>query len=372
MRDAKAPSTVPPRGGGVSLMTLLRFAVICLVVALPACERGARTQPEPSPAGSGSGKPGGGGPPLAARGHVAAETKLGSNVTAVGTLSANESVEIVSEVSRRLLKVHVAEGAEVKRGALLFSLDAADIGAELARLGVRKRQLASNEARQRQLLSQNLISQAEYDRGKSELDELVAEMATQGVALRKARIRAPFAGRVGLRRVSVGAWVTPATVLTTLQDSRQLKLDFSLPERYAAEVRVGDEFVLRVGGRAEDFKGRVTAIEPTIDRATRSLSVRGLTDNSSGKLHPGGFANVELSLGAARAALMIPAHALVPNTEGQAVWLLREGKAALVPVEIGRRTADEVEVVRGVVAGDTVLTSNLLRLRPGAPVTLEK
>lgn len=353
-------------------MTPFRIACVCLALALPACERGAATKPEPSAAGSGSAKPGGGGPPLLARGYVAVESQLGSSVPTIGTLSANESIDVVSELSRRLIKVNVAEGAEVKKGALLFSLDASDVGAQLTRLAVRKKLLASNEARQRQLLEQNLISQAEYDRTKSELDEIVAEMATHGVTLTKTRIRAPFAGRVGLRRVSAGAWVTPATVLTTLQDTRQLKLDFSLPERYASSVHVGDEFSFRITGSTEVFKGKVTAIEPQIDRATRSLSLRGLTENSSGKLRAGGFANVELSLGADKRTLMLPASALVPNANGQGVWLLREGKAAFVPVEIGRRTPDEVEVVQGVSAGDTVLVSNLARLRPGAPITLEK
>ena len=194
----------------------------------------------------------------------------------------------------------------------------------------------------------------------------------RGVTLQKTRIRAPFAGKVGLRRVSAGAWVTPETVLTTLSDTSKLKVDFALPERYVADVRVGHEFFFKVTGRPERFKGQVIAIEPEIDRATRSVSVRGLTENAEGELASGAFANVEVPIGADKPILTVPAQALVPSVKGHGIWVLTDGKASLRPVEIGQRTADDVEIVSGLSAGDTVLVNNLLRLREGAPVTLEK
>lgn len=346
-------------------------ALVCLLaLSALACNRASATKPEP-PAGSASAKPAAGGPPLLARGHVVTPKPLAVRVPTVGTLVANEYVEVVSELSRRLVKVHVSEGALVKKGALLFSLDASDLGADVRRLEVKRKLLSSNEARSRQLLAQNLVSQAEYDRVKSELDEIQAELGTRGVTLAKTRIRAPFAGKVGLRRVSAGAWVTPQTVLTTLQDTSKLKLDFSLPERYSGDVRVGHELSFRVTGRPEQFKGSVIAVEPGIDRATRSISVRGVTDNSEGKLTAGAFANVEVPIGAERPVLTIPAQALVPDVKGHGVWVRADGKATLRRVEIGQRSADEVEIVSGLSAGDTVLVNNLLRLREGAPVTLE-
>jgi len=351
-----------------ALVTPARIVLVCL--ALGACNRASATKPEP-PAPSGSAKPAAG-PPLAARGYVVSAKPVEVTVPSVGTLGANESVRVVSEISRRLVKIHVAEGALVKKGALLFSLDGSDVGAEVRRLEVRKKLLASNEARSKQLLAQNLVSQAEYDRVKTELDEIGAEIATRGVTLGKTRIRAPFAGKVGLRRVSAGAWVTPDTVLTTLSDTSKLKVDFTLPERYASDVKVGHAFHFKVAGRAERFEGKVIAIEPEIDRATRSVAVRGLTENAEDRLASGGFANVEVPLGAGKQVLTLPAQALVPSVKGHGVWVLADGKAALRPVEIGLRGADDVEIVTGLSAGETVLVSNLLRLREGAPVTLEK
>lgn len=354
----------------VVTLTLRRTALLLLALAAVACNRASATKPEP-PAGSASARPAAG-PPLSARGHVVTSKPRSATVPTVGTLAANEYVKVVSEISRRLVKVHVEEGAVVKKGALLFSLDSSDLGADIKRLEVKRKLLRSNEARSKQLLSQNLVSQAEYDRVKSELDEITAEIGTRGVTLAKTRIRAPFAGKVGLRRVSAGAWVTPETVLTTLSDTSKLKVDFALPERYAADVKVGHEFFFRVAGRPERFKGQVIAIEPEIDRASRSVSVRGLTDNPDGALASGGFANVEVPIGGDKQALTVPAQALVPNVKGHGVWALVDGKATLRQVEIGQRGADEVEIVAGLAAGETILVNNLLRLREGAPVTLEK
>ncbi|MCE7889440.1 MAG: efflux RND transporter periplasmic adaptor subunit [Sorangiineae bacterium PRO1] len=356
-----------------SLVTSARFRTAIVIAALAACgcNRASATKPEP-PAGSASARPATGAPPLFARGHVVSQRTVSVTVPTVGTLAANEYVRVVSEISRRLVKVHVEEGAVVKKGAVLFTLDSSDLGADVRRLEVKKKLLASQEARSKQLLSQNLVSQAEYDRVKSELDEITAEIGTRGVTLQKTRIRAPFAGRVGLRRVSVGAWVTPETLLTTLSDTSRLKVDFALPERYAPDLRVGHEFFFRVAGRAERFKGQVIAIEPEIDRATRSVSVRGLTENPGDVLASGGFANVEVPIGADKPVLTVPAQALVPSVKGHGVWVLADGKASLRPVEIGQRSADDVEVVSGLSAGETVLVNNLLRLREGAPVTLEK
>ncbi|MCK6533213.1 MAG: efflux RND transporter periplasmic adaptor subunit [Polyangiaceae bacterium] len=354
----------------------LPVALVGAGLLLAGCDRASATKPEPpaaAAAGSGSARPASPpGPPLRARGHVVVAKTVSSTVSSVGTLGANESVKVVSEISRRLVKVHVEEGAVVKKGALLFSLDASDLGADVRRLEVKKKLLVGSEARARQMLAQNLVSQAEYDRVKSELDEISAEIAARGVTLQKTRIRAPFAGKVGLRRVSAGAWVTPETVLTTLSDASKLKLDFTLPERFAGDVRVGHEVFFRVAGQGERFKASVIAIEPEIDRATRSLNLRALTDNAGERLTAGGFANVEVPVGAGRPVFAVPSQALVPSAKGHGVWVLVDGKAVMRVVAIGERSADDVEVVNGLSAGDTVLVNNLLRLREGAPVTLEK
>jgi membrane fusion protein (multidrug efflux system) len=291
-------------------------------------------------------------------------------VRTVGTLAANESVDVVAELSRRLVAAPVAEGTAVEKGALLFKLDDADLRAELLELEARRRLAARPEARQRKLLEydKKALSQQAYDQAVSELEAVEAEIAALRVTLAKTDIRAPFAARVGLRRVSEGAWVTPETKLTTLQDTSRIKIDFTLPERHAGAIAVGGPFAFRVAGQGDAFEGHVIAIEPAIDAPTRSLVVRGVFENPTGALFPGAFATVEVPIEQPGDGILVPAEAIVPSVAGHAVYVLRDGRAELQPVEIGLRTPESVQILKGLAAGDTVLTSNLLRLRPGARV----
>jgi membrane fusion protein (multidrug efflux system) len=311
--------------------------------------------------------------PLRAEAHVVREEPIAETVRTVGTLVANESVEIVAELSRRLVAVDVAEGAQVKAGDRLFKLDDADLRAQLAELEARHQLASSTVRRQRELLAfeKRALSQQAYDQATADLQAASAEIASLQVTIAKTEIRAPFAGRIGLRRVSEGAWVTPSTVLTTLQDTSRIKVDFTLPERHAGAIAIGQPFQFRVAGRAEDFAGEVIAIEPAIDAGTRSLLVRGTSDNPGGSLMPGAFVTLDVPVAAERAGIRVPAQAVVPSLSGHAVYVLEDGVAQLREIEIGVRTAESVQVTRGLAPGDTVLTTNLLRMRPGARVEVE-
>jgi membrane fusion protein, multidrug efflux system len=214
------------------------------------------------------------------------------------------------------------------------------------------------------------LSQQAFDQARADLRAVEAQIQAVRVTLSKTEIRAPFAGRVGIRRVSEGAWVTPETRLTTLQDTSRIKVDFTLPERYAPAIEPGREFTFRIAGRPETFAGRVLAIEPRIDADTRSLLVRGLTENESGALVPGAFATVEVPLEAISGGVSVPAEALIPSVQGHGVYVFRDGKAELRPVRIGVRTSNAVQILTGLEPGETVLTTNLLRLGPGTPVEL--
>jgi membrane fusion protein (multidrug efflux system) len=275
----------------------------------------------------------------------------------------------VGESSRRVAQVHFEEGALVPKGALIFKLDDAELRAELARLPGRRGLLASTEARLRALIGERLVSQQDYDRAASELQAIEGEIEVLKVAIAKTEIRAPFAGRLGLRRVSEGAYISPNTPLTTLQDLSQLKLDFTLPERYALDVRAGQPFSFKVEGRGESLSGRVAAVEPQIDPGTRSLLVRGVVPNRDGRLQPGASASVEMQIQKSD-GILVPARALLPSIQGHSVFVLKDGKAHEQPVTIGVRTAEHVQILHGLAPGDTVLTSNLLRLRSGVAVRL--
>ena len=306
--------------------------------------------------------------PLSAEVYIVQNAPIAQTLSTVGTLRANESVTLVSELSRRLVKIHVQEGTEVKAGDLLFKLDDSDLVAQLGENEARMKLASVNKKRVDTLLPRKAISQQEFDITTSALVLLEAEQHTQSVMISKTEIRAPFAGRVGVRQVSEGAFVSPTTPLITLQDLSRIKVDFPLPERYAGEVKNDQKFTFTVAGNGKVFEGSVTVIEPAIDAATRSLLVRGVCAAPQGLL-PGGFAEVTLTLDGLTHGFMVPSQAIVPSPRGQGLYLIAGGKAKLQPVEIGIRTDDQVQILKGVNEGDVVATTNLLRIRPGLEVT---
>jgi membrane fusion protein (multidrug efflux system) len=307
-------------------------------------------------------------PALAVDVYTVRAEPLEVQVTATGTLLGREAVELVSELSRRLLEVHAEEGKRVAKGDVLFELDAADLHAELAKLDVQERLARATLDRTQRLLGEGLSNQQELELARARVDEVGADRQALKVTLAKTSIRAPFAGTLGLRRVSEGAWVSPSTVLSTLQDTSSLKLDFTLPERYAGAVASGGSFRFRVEGRAETYTGKVSAIEPSVDPATRSLLVRGVVEGST-TLVPGSAANVELPLRVEQ-ALLVPAIAIIPGIEGRRVYVAQQGRARSAPVEVGFRSAERAQIVAGLSPGDQVITTNLLRVREDMAVTV--
>ena len=305
--------------------------------------------------------------PVAAEVFRVVETPMANTVKTVGTLRANESVDIVSELTKRLAKIEVHEGAQVAKGDVLFVLDDSDIAAELAEIDARLKLAEANKSRTDSLLPQKAISRQAYDLATAEFDIFKAQKDTKQVELSKTRILAPFAGRTGIRHVSEGALLKPETVLMTLQDLSRIKVDFPLPERYAAEVKAGQKFTFTVAGNAKVFEGAVQVIEPVVEAATRSLQVRGICENPE-SLVAGGFAEVSLQLDTIENGFAIPSQAVVPSAKGQGVFVMKDGKAEFRDIEIGIRTSGQVQVLRGLNEGDELLTTNLLRLRPGVPV----
>lgn len=290
------------------------------------------------------------------------------SVQATGTLLARESVELVSELNRRLVKVRADEGSDVKKGQVLFELDAQDLNAQLAQLEVQARLAKVTLERNRKLSAEGLSTQAELETAQANLDAAEAQRRVLAVTLSKTLIRAPFSGKLGLRRVSEGAWVSPSTVLATLQDTSTLKLDYTLPERYAGLVALGSEFGFKIANSGQPFKGKVLAQEPTVDRATRSILVRGVVENQPSLL-PGTFATVDVALRTEQ-ALLVPAIAVLPDVEGRRVFVAEGDVARSAKVEVGARTADRAQILSGLKAGDRVITSNLLRVRPGAKLKI--
>jgi membrane fusion protein (multidrug efflux system) len=295
--------------------------------------------------------------------------RMADRVTTVGTVLANEEVDVRSEISGRVETISFREGTRVVKGQVLVKIADAELRAQAARAESRLSIAKSEADRQKQIFEQNLSSQREYDTALNDLNVAKAEAELARAQLAKTEIRAPFEGKVGLRYVSEGSFVSPATQIASMQDDTPVKLDFSVPERYAGRLRVGDPIRFTVQGSARRFEGSIYAVEPSIDSATRTLRVRATNPNADGALVPGAFADVEIVM-SERDTISIPAFALIPELKGHRVFVYSGGKAQARSVEVGTRTHDLVEIVGGVSAGDTLITSAILQLKPGVPVTV--
>ena len=297
-----------------------------------------------------------------------APAKLEERLNATGSVLANERIEIVSEISGKVDAILFEEGAKVSAGKVLVRLDTSTLEAERERARFRYELLQREEARQRQLLDDGLLSQQEYEFTVGEMNVLSAELQLRGAQLEKATIRAPFEGIVGLRSVSLGDYVSNDTRITTLQDIDPVKIEFSVPEAYARDLVVGNSIRFRVQGIDEPFEGRIYAAEPSIDPQTRSLTLRALADNPEGNLLPGAFAEVELAVRELEDALSVPSLAIVPELGGKKVDVLDEGRAEPRVVETGIRTETRVQITRGLEPGEQVIVSNIPRLARGIEV----
>jgi membrane fusion protein (multidrug efflux system) len=333
----------------------------CLLLALAACTPADKPAAPPAAAGAPAGPP-----VLVASVRTQALT---DRLRAVGTLTANESVLIRSEIPGRVERIHFEEGQPVRAGEPLITLDGAEYRAQVAQTEATVTVNRLNFQRAADLVKTNMLSQQEYDQAQARLAESRALLQRHQVMLAKTVLRAPFDGVAGLRLVSPGAYVQPGQDLVNLEDIDPLKIEFRVPERHAAALTVGRPLSLRldaVPGR--QFAGEIYAIDPRLDAATRTFALRGLVPNTEGLLRPGMFAQVELIVAERPQALVIPEQAIVPRGEQLFVFKVVDGKVALTPVRTGLREPGIVEIVEGLAAGDTVVTEGQMKLREGMPV----
>ncbi len=329
--------------------------------------------PKIKPAFERSGTPSGGSAPeqrLPVKVYVVRPDTLYEKIFTTGTLVANEEVELRSEVSGKIVKIYFQEGSRVSKGDLLVKINDAEMQAQLQRELSRKELAEKAEQRQRQLFERALISQEAYDAAKNELNTVNANIQLIKAQIEKTEIHAPFEGQIGLKYVSEGSYITPNTRIASLQDTQPIKIDFSIPEKYANVVRKEMKIVFRVQGLDRVFEGVVYAIEPKVEQSTRTVLLRAISPNPNGELFPGAFAEVELILQRIDNALTIPSEALIPDISGQRVFVAREGRAQTQRVQTGIRTATTVQITEGIKAGDSVITSGILQLRSGMPVQI--
>ena len=301
--------------------------------------------------------------------YVVKPTLLVDEISVSGSLQAFETVDLKNEVAGRVVSINLPEGKFVKSGTLLVKLFDKDLQSTLKKL---QSQLAIQQQiykRQSELIKVNGISQNDYDLTGLQLNSLKADIEVEKTLIRKTEVRAPFDGVIGLRNVSVGAIVTPSTLLATIRTVNKLKLDFFVPEKYSSEINQGMKVKFSLSNGDKLYEATVMATEQGIDDATRNLKVRAVVNGQSKELLSGGFTNVQLRMRQNNNALMIPTQAIIPQEENKMVIVARNGKAKFIKVKTGVRKASSVEITKGIEVGDTVVTSGLLFLKEGAKLS---
>jgi membrane fusion protein (multidrug efflux system) len=344
--------------------SLLLILSLPLMIFLHACASRAN-EPAPSASTAIAAAPG-----IPADAHVVTPGEVKQLLEITGTLAANQEVAISSELTKKVVSVPVREGNIVAKGTLLFQLDDADLQAQLERLRQQEKLAALNEGRMKDLIAHDAASQQDYDQAATNLAVLKAEIRALQTTIDKTRIRAPFSGRIGIIRTYPGALVSPSAPLTTIVDDAQLKVEFSVPEKYATLVTPGKAQTFTVEGDSTEYKATVISKESFVDQSTRTLMVRALAPNPKNKLVVGQSARLAIALRTSGDALQIPSQSLMPSSQGYSVFLLKSGKAALTPVVVGQRDANNVQITSGIHIGDTVIVSNQLRLSPNADVRI--
>jgi membrane fusion protein (multidrug efflux system) len=289
-------------------------------------------------------------------------------IEALGTANANESVDVTSKTSNIVTAIRFADGQQVKAGDVLVELDRAQATAELAAATADYTESRNSFNRSRELLATEALSKAQHEQLEATMKANEARVDAAKAKVADTYIRAPFSGRVGLRRVSLGKLINPGTVITTLDDTSSMKVDFSVPDIYVGSLRDGLQLVARSSSYpGRDFNGRVLSVDSRIDPVTRAVTVRALLPNRDAALKPGMFLTVELAR-EQRQALLVPEEALVPEQARQFVYVVANGRVSKREVQIGRREPGRVEVAQGLREGERVVTEGTLKLREGTPV----
>ena len=349
-----------------SVKTILILVAIAAVVYLIVSKFGSGEQAQAGPSKG----------PLpdlvAVKVYVVSPSSFQNTITATGSVLPNEEVELRSEITGRVTNINFKEGARVKEGQLLLTINDAEMRAQLQKLQSNQKLYRSMEERQRTLLEKEYISRQEYDQVSTQLATANADIGALRALMDKAYIKAPFDGVIGLRSVSEGSYVSAATPIVSVVDISPVKIDFGIPGRYSSEVHVGDSISFSSEGDPNTYKARIYAIEPNIDPATRTLQIRALYPNTNEEVKPGAFVNIKMALEGNDQAILIPTESIVPEATGQKVFLVRDGKAVPQMVKIGQRTERMIQIIEGLAPGDTIIRSGVLQARPGSELDIKE
>lgn len=343
--------------------TTITLLIISSGLSVLACGEGKSRLPDNREKGRGSG--------IAVDALVIRPQPLENRIFTTGTLLANEEVELRPETSGRVTGVFFDEGGKVRKGQLLLKINDSELQAQLRRKELEEKLASDEQQRKKSLFEMKGISQEEYDKATNNLEMIRAERDVIKSQLAKTEVLAPFDGVIGLRHVSEGSYVTNNMLVATMQDIDPVKVEFSVPEKYAGDIKKGLDVMVRVGDSGIDHKGVVHAVEAKIDPGTRTIKARATIPNPHDDLIPGSFARVEITLNKIPDAIVVPSGAVVPELNGEVVFVCRDGVAHRTSVKTGIRTESETQITGGLAPGDTLAVTGLLQLSHGAAVEIK-
>ncbi len=309
--------------------------------------------------------------PINVSGIVLKSETFDNNLSLSGSIEANEQVEIRSEVSGIVEGIYFSEGSNVAKGQVLFKVNDVELKAQLTQATTKEGLASENERRAKLLLQKEAISQEEYDVARSDYKSAQAQTQLIKAQISKTSVRAPFSGKIGLRSISPGTYITPTVLVAKLVNTGKLKITFSIPEKYASQIKTNTNLTFKVAGSDEKYAAKVYAIEPEVAVATRTLQVRAIAENKSGRLLPGTFADVELPLDIIKDAIVVPTEAVIPVQNGKKVFVSSNGQAKEVMIETATRTDASILVLSGLKPGDTIITSGVMSLKNETRVTVK-
>ena len=296
---------------------------------------------------------------------------LTDEIFSTGSIIPNERVELRNEMAGRITGIFFEEGTEISKGKLLLKINDSELKAQLSKIEAQENLIEQEEIRKRKLLEIKAISQEDYDITKIQLKTIRAEKDLILAQISKTEIYAPFSGKLGLRNVSPGSYLAINSLITTLQQTDPVKIEFSISEKYSGMLKPGMPINFTVENTTLKFKGKIYAVEASVNPQTRTITARALSPNTSGDLIPGTFARINFILNRIQDAVLIPSEAVNTEIDGSSIYLYREGKAKYVKVTTGLRTPTDIQIVEGLQKGDSLIITGLLQISDGTAVDPE-
>lgn len=306
---------------------------------------------------------------LNAVGYLISPTHMSELIKSNGTLRPDEEVDLSFETSGKIVRIYFTEGVHVKKGDLLAKINDLPLQAQLEKLQVQLKMAEAKEFRQKSLLDKDAISQETYDQMLTDVQSIKADINLIKARILETELRAPFDGIIGLRYLSEGSYTTTATKIVRLIKMSPLKIEFSISEKYASEIKIGYPITFVVDEKT--FSASVYAIDPKIDIETRVISLRALYPNKNEELKPGVYTSVILELSKIDSAVSIPTEAIIPEMDGEKVFIYKRGKAQTVKINTGLRTESNIQITSGLKFGDTLLTTGIMQLRQNLSIVLD-